>query len=406
MSKKESTGMLKVALMASAMTGVVFVGGGYFAVKMLQQADEGAAVPQPPAPPVVKETPAEPEVAVDQDVPAIGGEKTGRVQAEVDENALSPEAQELIETLRRENDLKIAEGEADMNAAGTIGYIPQITPDIVNSEDALAAFAEQVPGLSSIIQTPVTDGVGDFPEANDAFTGVASVVTPGVISVGGQVLNISGIISPDVSDICVGADGVEFSCGSWAVGAWSAAVQGRTVHCLVLEDSEGSTPNARCEMEAGNILVDIGSWAVTAGVALADQDDDVHYLSEEGVATQSANGLWSSGFDFGGVQNEAPEVVEAPDALGPEVDVQDDEIEDLMDEAEAAVEEIPEDVVEAISDEAAEDPGPAPELDISSTIDTIEDIPDRVDEATEELNEAVEDAAEAVDDAIQEDDQE
>jgi len=301
MSEKESgANMLKVALLASIMTGVVFVGGGYFAVKMLNDAIFDNDIDS-----VQEVDPA--SVPVTSGVPAMTDTTVAVAEPEpVPELEVGPEGLALIESLRIENRLVPYEGPADMSAAGSIGYIPRISSEIVNSEEALADFSEKVPGLSAIMGVPTFDdevALLEMPEINEAFSGEAIVRGPGLISVGGREVSISGIISPITSDQCMNANGNSFSCGSWALGAWTAAVHLKTVHCLLLGDSEGGTPDARCEMETGGTLVDIGSWAVTAGVALADQDEDVRYLSEEGLATQKGLGLWSTAFEFGGVRN-------------------------------------------------------------------------------------------------------
>lgn len=303
-------GAIRVALAASAMTGAVFVGGGYFALTML--GDRSAPVSAPASPPVAEPAPAVGAGLSGAGVPPLSPEAAPQ-PAERGLPPIGPEGEALIGQLRAENGLApVTEGH-DMHAAGSIGYIPRITPEVARSEEALAEFAEKVPGLSAVMDVPgfAEAGTGeeeilDLPDLNEAITGTAEVRSAGRLFVGGREVAIGGIISPEVSDQCRNADGTTFSCGTWALDAWASAVHGKTAHCLLLDLPEGAPAVARCELEIEGGTIDIGSWAVTAGVALADQNEDVRYLAEEVRATGAARGLWSVGFDFGGVQNEAP----------------------------------------------------------------------------------------------------
>lgn len=136
-----------------------------------------------------------------------------------------------------------------------------------------------------------------------SIAGPAVVVDTGLISIDGQDIRIAGIIPIPPSAICEGPDGSSFDCYNWALEGVQSWVGGREATCSLMIRNE--TVSGACEIPSADAtsVVDIGSWMVSAGLAVADPYASGLYDQAQQTAKDNKVGVWSGSFAFNGVTN-------------------------------------------------------------------------------------------------------
>ncbi|OYW10256.1 MAG: hypothetical protein B7Z53_01385 [Rhodospirillales bacterium 12-71-4] len=149
-----------------------------------------------------------------------------------------------------------------------------------------------VAGLSGIGLPP--DLMGSAPREQDwsALAAEVRVVDGDTLRLGDRTLRLSGIDAPERGQSCSDAAGRWFDCGAAAAEALSRLVNGRSVLCRVHGRDRYGRGLGRCT--AGGAELNHG--LVTAGWALAYDEDDSGMLAVEAAARTAGRGLWAGSF--------------------------------------------------------------------------------------------------------------
>lgn len=129
--------------------------------------------------------------------------------------------------------------------------------------------------------------------AADQFTGVPRVVDGDTLAFDGQRVRIRGIDAPESAQTCV-RTGVEELCGAQAAAALGRMLAGREVTCASDERDDHGRPIAVCRVGT----IDIGSWMVAAGQAVAFVKYRRDYVAIEASARQQHIGIWGTTFEM------------------------------------------------------------------------------------------------------------
>lgn len=149
-----------------------------------------------------------------------------------------------------------------------------------------------VVALSGIGLPP--DLMGSAPREQDwsALAAEVRVVDGETLRLGDRTLRLSGIDAPERGQSCADAASGWFDCGAAAAEALSRLVNGRSVLCRVHGHDRNGRGLGRCS--AGGAELNYG--LVTAGWALAHDEDNPDMLLVENEARQAGRGLWAGNF--------------------------------------------------------------------------------------------------------------
>lgn len=131
--------------------------------------------------------------------------------------------------------------------------------------------------------------------------GVLAVSARGEVTVNGQPVVLSGLEIPGPGAICRDSAGADYDCHGWAMQGMKDWMDGREAVCATSRIGEATY--GTCEMLTGDgsAAVDIGSWMVSSGLAVArDIPARSIYRDTEEMARNEARGLWSGSFSFSG----------------------------------------------------------------------------------------------------------
>ena len=131
--------------------------------------------------------------------------------------------------------------------------------------------------------------------ARDGIVGYARVIDGDTIDVAGTRIRLHGIDAPEASQSCT-ADGQAYPCGRQATDALARLVSGSTVRCEPLGTDRYRRTLARCRLSASNI--DIESWMVREGFAVAYSRYSYDYVLDEWRARIAGRGIWAGSFEW------------------------------------------------------------------------------------------------------------
>lgn len=219
--------------------------------------------------------------------------------------ALSERALRVMQELREQNGLDpVDPAMASFVAAENIGYIPRVDREILDEPDRFEEFSRLVPGLSSVpaFRDRVTDAAlpageidaGDVPGDFIFFSGPPSLTEEGLVSVKGDAISLVGVVFPSSSDHCASKDGEEYDCAAWARSALETGLEGHDVFCT---SGLASGNSGECEIGMTPDPVDLGKWAVLAGVAIPAKGSSL-YAEDLRQAKAAGRGLWSGVYEI------------------------------------------------------------------------------------------------------------
>ena len=152
----------------------------------------------------------------------------------------------------------------------------------------------------------VPEGQGQESTSNvqyAAVAGSARVLDTGMIYVDGQSIALAGIIPIPPDAFCESGDGTSFDCYNWALEGLKSWVDSRDATCSLTIRGEDMTGACEIPSYDGTSVLDVGSWMVSAGIAVADPYGSGVYDEAQQMAKDTKAGIWSGKFAFDGVAN-------------------------------------------------------------------------------------------------------
>jgi endonuclease YncB( thermonuclease family) len=123
--------------------------------------------------------------------------------------------------------------------------------------------------------------------------GQASIIDGDTLEIHGTRIRLWGIDAPESSQLCRGADSLQYRCGAKAANDVAAFIDGRPVNCKpVTIDRYGRTV-ASCAVSG----VDLADWLVRQGLALDwPRYSKGHYAEAQSEGRRAERGMWAGSF--------------------------------------------------------------------------------------------------------------
>lgn len=124
------------------------------------------------------------------------------------------------------------------------------------------------------------------------ISGTPGIVDGDTLRVGGTRIRLTGIDAPEKEQSCTRTDGSRWMCGQEAAKQLQAFIAGRTVDCV------GSEKDRYQRLLAARSVagIDIGSWMVSHGWAVAYRRYSDAYVGDEDTARKGKLGIWAGQF--------------------------------------------------------------------------------------------------------------
>ena len=126
----------------------------------------------------------------------------------------------------------------------------------------------------------------------ETITGVASVTDGDTLEIRGTRIRLHGIDAPESSQHCVRPSGQDWRCGQLAALALSDRIGRRSVSCEERDIDRYGRTIAVCSQGG----VDLNSWMVREGWAVAYRQYSQDYVREEAEARSAGRNIWSGSF--------------------------------------------------------------------------------------------------------------
>lgn len=120
------------------------------------------------------------------------------------------------------------------------------------------------------------------------FAGVATVIDGDTIEIHGRRIRFHGIDAPEAGQTCTRGDEI-WPCGRRAAQALSAYLGHRTIECRAEKIDRYGRIDARCTVEG----MDVETWLVREGWALAYRRYSSDYVGDEADARAALRNIWS-----------------------------------------------------------------------------------------------------------------
>lgn len=244
----------------------------------------------PASPPL---TPASPPLtsggpALESGVPLIV--EQGAIQQAA---ALSPELAAAIEQGR------ILKEGADAVSWGkqNLGYIGKAEP------------GDEIPGIERsdakpdlwIVGDQETEGEGADLPRYESLIGPAEFTDAGGLMINGRAVTLSGVLVPGEGSSCASGAGEPYDCAAWAVAGLREFIGGKTASCSLTVIRDITFGACDVMLSDDGRAIDLASWMVSAGIALAHDDPAPSlYRAQEADAQQRKAGLWEGKFEIAG----------------------------------------------------------------------------------------------------------
>lgn len=123
----------------------------------------------------------------------------------------------------------------------------------------------------------------------------------GGIKVAGKPVILSGVMLPPPGTECKSSSGESYDCHEWAMSGVREYISGKSASCSVSEMGDHNYGICDVVLGEGNKAIDIASWMVSAGIALAHDDPAPSlYHDQEAAAKSRKAGMWEGTFEFNG----------------------------------------------------------------------------------------------------------
>ena len=124
------------------------------------------------------------------------------------------------------------------------------------------------------------------------ITGVASVTDGDSLKIRGTRIRLHGIDAPESRQLCTRPSGQQWRCGQQAALALSDRIGRRSVSCVTRDIDRYGRTIAVCLQDG----VDLNSWMVNAGWAVAYRQFSRDYVAAEAEARRAGRNIWSGSF--------------------------------------------------------------------------------------------------------------
>lgn len=129
--------------------------------------------------------------------------------------------------------------------------------------------------------------------ASADLIGQASVIDGDTLEIHGRPIRLWGIDAPERSQLCRGADSLQYRCGAKTANDLDALIARRPVTCAPLTNDRYGRTVATCTV-AGNDLAD---WLVRNGLAMDwPQYSKGKYSEAQREAEHAGRGLWAGSY--------------------------------------------------------------------------------------------------------------
>lgn len=124
------------------------------------------------------------------------------------------------------------------------------------------------------------------------ITGVASVTDGDSLEIRGTRIRLHGIDAPESRQLCTRPSDQQWRCGQQAALALSDRIGRRSVSCATRDIDRYGRTVAVCLQDG----VDLNSWMVNAGWAVAYRQFSRDYVAAETEARRAGRNIWSGSF--------------------------------------------------------------------------------------------------------------
>jgi endonuclease YncB( thermonuclease family) len=131
----------------------------------------------------------------------------------------------------------------------------------------------------------------ETPKSQASLVGVARVIDGDTIDIRGTHIRLTGIDAPETKQTCQ-LGGETYACGQRATEALIVFLGARPVRCLETGKDRNQRIVARCHVDS----VDVGSWMVEHGWAIAFRKYSMEYVGAEERARAQKLGMWAGTF--------------------------------------------------------------------------------------------------------------
>lgn len=131
-----------------------------------------------------------------------------------------------------------------------------------------------------------------LPVTAQTITGIASVTDGDSLKIGGIRIRLHGIDAPESRQLCTRSSGRAWRCGQQAALALSDRIGRHSITCESLNIDRYGRTVAVCVQDG----VDINSWMVSEGWAVAYQHYSRDYIPAEAEARRAGRNIWSGAF--------------------------------------------------------------------------------------------------------------
>jgi endonuclease YncB( thermonuclease family) len=132
-----------------------------------------------------------------------------------------------------------------------------------------------------------------FGALGDDLAGLASVTDGDSLEIRGARIRLWGIDAPESTQLCRGADSLQYQCGAKAANDLDAFIARRPVSCTPISLDRYGRTVASCAVER----VDLGDWLVRNGLALDwPQYSKGKYDVAQRDAEHAGRGIWAGSY--------------------------------------------------------------------------------------------------------------
>jgi endonuclease YncB( thermonuclease family) len=125
------------------------------------------------------------------------------------------------------------------------------------------------------------------------LTGQASVIDGDTLEIHRTRIRLWGIDAPESSQLCRGADSLQYRCGAKAANDLDAFIARRPVSCIPISLDQYGRTVASCSVGG----IDLGEWLVRNGLALDwPQYSRGKYHAAQRDADHAGRGIWAGSY--------------------------------------------------------------------------------------------------------------